>query len=239
LNSTQFAEIFGGVLAVATLYVGWWFSHSDLKVAQRNTWRNRIRELEHDSYAKRDSKSLYRAVDSMALDGVTNYRRLQERNGARLNHIEEIRKSHPDIYQEALENAKNWVTQVGIFAEAAHREKLPLRAFMQTNHLALIRESALALPWLIVERRVTGAAVDQRLFNYAAAISDLAKCYNEMARQQRQPVYFSADEFHGPYGPICKRPSLLRRGFWNIARLFFPNLRLNSLRVAITQRTFR
>jgi hypothetical protein len=96
-----------------------------------------------------------------------------------------------------------WIRQVGFFAQAARRERLHLRSFLQTYHLSVIREGVTVAPMLL--RRLAAGEIsdeDRKAAYWGIALLDLAAWYNRMASVQREPVYIMSRPL--PIGPVLR-----------------------------------
>ena len=126
-----------------------------------------------------------------------------------------------------------WCSTVGQLARRARRDKrLPLRRFLQTFHLGIIREASLALPFVLCEVSRQSLGTDE-LEDAACglALMELAAFYNSLARQQRDPVLFAASSAHPAFGPLLQAPSRGAEWGFDILDRFYRGIRLREWRI--------
>ncbi len=134
------------------------------------------------------------------------------------------------------ELARSWVHSVGAMARAAAvDEQVPLRRFFRTHHLAVIREGMIVLPFLLLmaARDELGPEEIDRAA-WGLAFVELAAFYNSLARQQRQAVYFRAQDV--TMGPVLRAPRLWRRPLLNLLDRVLRDLRLRHWRRRVAGR---
>lgn len=198
----------------------------DARFGRRQDERDQLVPLLAETYAQRRPLALYEFVADL---------RLPEGSRARDRLVERVRRAEalpPDRYAEGCSAARRWLGTVGEFARrAATVEELPLRQFMQTYHLGVIREGELALPFVVSMHRrnmLTPAEVDQAA--WGVALKEAAVRYNSLVRHQREAVYFRARAGLGPVGPIVWPPAHWSGPLLTVWNSMQPQLRLRSLR---------
>jgi hypothetical protein len=139
-------------------------------------------------------RELYDFDRLLALDaGVASMRR-NIRLAARVAQVDVMSDAERGM---GYELAQRWVDLTGRFARASGPEhgwrSLPLRGFLQTYHLQVIREGALVEPFLVHRVVATGRpCLDDAV--WGLALMDLARRYNSVARQQREAVLFEVGD---------------------------------------------
>lgn len=173
------------------------------KWTARREDRNLRTSLVSEFYETRPTRPLYDLVPQMALERPLSNRiqRFQLR-AARLDAEDFVGG------KEAEAVARGWIASVGAFAQAVARDRLPLRMFLATYHLGVMREGAVAVP--IAARLLAAGELSaderERLY-WGMALLDLAGDYNSIARQQRGSVYYEERQHQPPIGPVRVPPS--------------------------------
>lgn len=229
LNSESAASIVCGVLSVslAITAVG---PLRATRAANRRHELERIEQLIQELYRYRPTQPLYQFVRDLALD---------HRVRRRLQRIEQrtqlVRQLDSERYQEGCRLARQWIMTVGRFARvAAVDEQVPLRRFLQTYHLGVIREGMLALPFVVALVDEGSLEPEQtRDAAWGLALVQLATAYNSRARQQREAVYFL--DGIGPVGPIVRPPRLWLRPFLTLLDRLSPDLRIAHWRFTVAR----
>jgi hypothetical protein len=149
----------------------------------------------------------------------------------------------PEIARrEAIHRSELWLSAAGrVSIDGANGNSIRLRQFFQTFHLSVIREGSIA-EVVLVSQLADGLLRDdsdrERLREYfrAIALTDLAKKYNCIAKQQRKDVAFTQVSLSGERLLVSAAPrtwSLLL----NIQDRFMPAFRLTEREItAATQR---
>jgi hypothetical protein len=233
INSASIAGIVGAVLGFGLAWINVPSSRWERRFnANKRNFRF-LEKLESEHYGRRSSGPLYAYVSLLSLqDNTLNTQSIQ-----RL--IARIEKVANHMTKSELEpgcaTALNWATEVGTFARSANQKRgFPLRSFLQTNHLAVIRDAALAEPfllWQLSTQRPQMDGEDRELVCWALALASLARSYNSTARQQREAVSFERKppDFID-HGEIVRSPSVYSRPFLNIRDVMSPRFRLRRRR---------
>jgi hypothetical protein len=138
-----------------------------------------------------------------------------------LLHLEDRVKS------ESYALARSWIRSVGAFAQEVSELNVPLRSFLQTNHLAVVRDGVIAMT--IVLAMTLEDLLDDEEFEAAMwgiALVELAARYNALAPQQRQTIYAEIKPRGTVFGPLVRAPS-----FWKIPVLSLTNALRSELRL--------
>ncbi len=177
--------ILAGVINVRAVRWQWRFNG-------RADDRERIDELVDRFYSeeiRRPWNDLYKFVGDLALSqqgGVNKMHKLV----ARVRAVDRMDSDRRDV---ACMAAGVWARSVGALAKnVALQDKLPLRTFLATYHIMVIRHGALAEPFLLWAWQHRNHPADHTFEQvcWALALRDLAVAYNSVARQQREPVAF-------------------------------------------------
>ena len=233
LNDDKLATIVGLLLSLIIIALSLDAPKWDARVVRRQTEHDAIRRLYRELYARRPTgPDVYRFVRLVGLS--ESIRRRQ----ARLNARTAIAQELPEMdFRAGCSIALAWIDTVGEMALIAHRERRPLRRFMQTFHLGVIREALLALPFVaclyargeLTRKQITRAAA-------GIALMDLAAFYNSVARQQREAIFFKGDNELEPLGPIVNPPSRITLPSYAVLDRTMRSLRLPSWRVRAARR---
>jgi hypothetical protein len=102
--------------------------------------------------------------------------------------------------------AVQWLSSVGAFAREAHSSRVALRAYLQTNHLAIIREGVIIEPALVRQLATNSLGESQRRdATWGIALFLLCVKYHRYSPVQRDAVYIERANSSGGknlYGPI-------------------------------------
>jgi hypothetical protein len=235
VNSVQAASVTSSVLgligAVLTLSGLRWDRNISSRQYEHTILSDRMSEFYH--HRPRPTEwNFYALVPGLKLDGTLKKRHL--RLLARSRRAGELDDSR---YGRGCEFATGWVKSVGAMAhELCRTDHVPLRRFLQTYHLTVIREGSIAFPFIVCMAR--DGKLDSTLMDHAAcglALMELAASYNSIARQQRTPVYFDVKGMP-PVGPVVRAPHRRNRLFRNVQDLVFRKLRLREWRVRAVRR---
>jgi hypothetical protein len=235
VNNVQAASITSAVLgmvgAVLNLSGLRWDKNISSRQHEHAILTERLAEF-YDRRPRPHDWDFYSLVPDLKLDRDLKHRyeRLLARS-RRANNLDGSR------YDRGCEFAARWVASVGAMAhELSRTDRVPLRAFLQTYHLTLIREGSIALPFIVC------MASDGRLgpteTDHAAcgvALMELAAWYNSVARQQRSPVYFDVKGLP-PVGPVVREPSRRKQLVCDAQDLLCRKLRLRERRVRSARR---
>ena len=133
---------------------------------------------------------------------------------------------------------RTWIDSVGAMAwGACFHEAVPLRRFLQTNHLAVIRQGSLALPFIVcMLRRAELTAEETDRAAAGLALMELAAHYNSVSRVQRDAVYFSVGGNALALGPVVRAPRRGTRWLLNIVDSCSPQMPLRGRRVKKTRK---
>ena len=182
------------------------------KWATRRAQRDRRRALVSEYYSRRPTRPIYDLVPHMALARPIADRRMRFQSRARMLDAVDLH-----LANEADRVAREWLSSVGEFSRRSAEEHLPLRIFLATYHLGVMREGAVAVP--IAARLLAsgqlGSHEREQLF-WGMALLDLAGDYNSVARQQRQAVFYEEVSHHPPIGPVRVPPSELALPLLNL-----------------------
>jgi hypothetical protein len=233
-NSASAAGIVCAVLGVLLLILTLPGARWDARAAPRQKEHVDLKELTNKFYkSEPKGNKTYRAPQydrfAPALVVAPGLGRGRERPLAR---CERARDLPEETYKLGCDLAIDWAGKVGQLARALKEKRLATRRFLQTYHLAFIRECSLALPFLVCKTK--DGELEDDLIDYAAyaiALADLAAFYNSLARQQRQAVRFLANEDQPDLGLILPAPGPLSRLFLTPLDLVYGDLRLRQLRV--------
>ncbi len=198
------AMVLGVVLALITRSSGW---HAQF---QRSAWSHGVvGDLVAAGYADRNGHGLlYDFVEDLRLGSDAEEGSARKDAQRTVDRVELVSAMSPSRRAEALGCANHWAVSVGGFARSAASEKVPLRAFLQTYHLGVIREAALAEPLLIWERSsspVPHTEASDEEWLWALSLRDLAVEYNWTAPWQRRAVSFTGD----PTREVLRAPGWL------------------------------
>jgi len=143
---------------------------------------------------------------------------------------------------EALARADQWAWSAGKFAESASGLRpMPLRGFLGTYHLGLVREGFLAEPFLVWSIATGKAGLDRpgdEVRIWALALRDRAARYNAVTRHQRKPVYFAGDDASA-VGIVLPAPPRWRRPDLSFVDCCSPSFRLFAWRFWIARHRLR
>jgi hypothetical protein len=183
--------------------------------------------LVNQTYKQRPTGPFYDVVPRLALGRSVPHRKQRVAERAQLvSTLDDAERN------AVLAAARLWTTTVGDFArQAGELSKLPLRPFLATYHLGVIREASVALPVLLwLWSRSELSAAEKERIEWGVALLNLAVWYNRVARQQREPVFFLARGHTPPVGPVLRPPSPRTTWLRNIADTCSPNMRLRGWR---------
>lgn len=227
LDSPAAASVVAGVLSVVLSLLGLDGPRWDARFAPRLDERERLQLLLRTHYLGRPGKDLYGFVPDLALRRpmAGRARRLAER----LRLAEAL---PPGRYEQGCSLARQWLATVGEFARAAAvEEELPLRQFLQTYHLGVLREGLVALPFVMsLHHRDALSDAERDQAAWGLALIEAAARYNSLAPHQRQAVYFLDSAGLGPAGPIVRPPPRWLGPALTARNRLQPGLRLRQLR---------
>lgn len=151
-------------------------------------------------------------------------------------------RSLPDVAQsDGLARCERWLEAAGRVGFASSRRGgAHLRQFLQTFHLSVIREGSIA-EVLLVSGLANGTLIGERdepgleLYFRAIALSDLAKRYNSIAKQQRNDVTFTQVSISGERLVAWPAPSTSPI-FLNIQDRLSPSMKLTEKRIAAVKK---
>lgn len=199
---------------------------------RKRTQRDRRRALVVAYYARRPTRPIYDLVPHMALARPISDRRKRFASRARTLDAADERMA-----DQADRIARQWLGSVGEFARRSSEERLPLRVFLATYHLGVMREGAVAVP--IAARLLAAGQLShhesEQLF-WGMALLDLAGDYNSIARQQRQAVYYEEVGHHPPIGPVRVPPSRLELPLLNLRDVISTRFVLRRWRYWVSKR---
>jgi|GEM_PF-3552310 len=196
-------------------------------LAERRRQRDVRSRLVSTHYKARPGKPLYSLVPDMRLEVRVKGRRTRfAMRGERLRDFTEPER----LAAESI--ARQWIGSVGAFALAAGSlERLPLRHFLATFHLGVLREGVVAVP--VAARLLSAGSLsvaERENLYWGMALLDLAARYNSVARQQRSAVYFEAIGHQPPVGPVRNPPLMALRPFLSLVDIASPHFRLRRWR---------
>jgi hypothetical protein len=234
-NSAQAAGITSAVLgvlgAVLTLSGLRWDKNISSRQHEHAILSDRIVEFYDLRPHPRDT-NFYSLVPDLKLD-----RDLNKRHEGLLARSRRASGLDGSRYDQGCEFAVGWVKSVGAMAhELSRTDGVPLRRFLQTYHLTVIREGSIAFPFIVCMAR--DGNLDSTLMDHAAcglALMELAASYNSIARQQRSPVYFDVKGLP-PVGPVVRAPRRRNHLVRNAQDLLCRKLRLRERRVRTVRR---
>lgn len=184
------AAVATGLLAIANAW---------LSMAQPRWKRSSTRAI-HDHKRLKANEAVYEGHPTSEIYTLANKLRLAGTSIPRDLGIAEratMVAAWPQQDREvALVVARQWLDSVGEFAWlTGKRRQVGLRDFLATNHLQVMRQGAVVLP-LVAALLATGTTspADARRARWATGLVQLAFRYNDVARQQREPVYISVGE---------------------------------------------
>jgi hypothetical protein len=233
LDSEAAATVVSAVLACTLAVLSLDAPRWDARFGPRLDERDRLQALLKAHYAARPRLPLYAFVADLALQRKLRGRlqRLTER-AAKAESLPEER------YGEGCLLARQWIETVGEFARcAAVEEALPLRRFMQTYHLGVIREGWLALPFVVclaANGQLDDAATERAI--WGLALLDSAARYNGLAPHQRQAVYFLDVAGLGPVGPVVRTPARWKEPLLTLHNRLVPAMRLRRFHFYLASR---
>jgi hypothetical protein len=209
LHSIDAAAIGTGVLGVIVAALGLEPLRWPAGLERREHFYRTMAALvdRHYSASRQGWLALYRFTDALTLPtsaGGRGSRRL----AARVVLVDQL---SPALRAEGCELARLWARAMGEFARSATltERRLPLRPFLQTYHLSVIREGALAEPFLVWSLLTGDPGLDMELDGdvpAALALRDAATAYNSVAAQQREPVTFKPSGSGQSVGVIQHAP---------------------------------
>jgi hypothetical protein len=226
MDSLNAASVVGLALALVAIILAGVAEHMNAIQVARVMERSALEKLIDEFYSLRPTgDQLYGFVPDLALRRRIRWRsrRLTERSvlAARLD---------PHRLALGCELARRWVDSVGAMAHAASiDEEVPLRRFLRTYHLAVIRDGLLVLPFLFLmagRDELDAEQIDRAA--WGLALVELAAFYNSLARQQRQAVYFHVQAV--TMGPVLRAPRLWKRPVLSILDRLFAGLPLRHWR---------
>jgi hypothetical protein len=163
-------------------------------------------ELYSRLYKERPHQALYRLVPYLALRVPVAKRKDRYRLRA-----EKVARLPEQLRLEAESAARQWIATVGALAEEAARYRVNLRPFLATYHLSVIRDGVIAVPIglnILAKRGLSRD--DMHRLAWGLALVQPAVQYNSLARQQRQPIYFTGAGHQPAIGPILREPNRWR-----------------------------
>ena len=205
LIPSAIANIISSLLAISTGMLGFIIFRSDYLGSRRQYQKEQRVRLDIDLYKKRPTKDFYNLVPFTALTSSVDR---SQRDFLRAIIVLELKTSRRETYDEGIRLTKQWLDTVGELAVLFNKMRLPLRPFLQTYHLGIIREGSLAHPFLInliAEENMNALQLKQA--RAGAALVKLARTYNSLARQQRDDVFFPSSEYGSKFGPIQYSPN--------------------------------
>jgi hypothetical protein len=123
-------------------------------------------------------------------------------------------RSLPKDFQElAVERSDAWLAAARLVGESgARRRGANLRPFLQTFHLSVIREGSIAEVVLISQLldQIQDSEAEGELLKgnaRAIALTELARKYNNVAKQQRSDVTFTQTTATGERLIVCPAPT--------------------------------
>jgi len=203
------------------------------RAAERERERTSVGRLYSELYKNRPTADLYPFASPLALR-----RRIRSRRSRFAERALLARELPPSDYASGERLSREWLGTVGKFAKQAAFERVPLRRFMQTYHLGVIREGLLVSPLLISEfARGHLDEEDESLAFWGMALVELAARYNSLAPQQRQAVF--AENAGITYGPLLLHPSRLAVPYWTAKDRISPRLVLRRRNLRSARRLYR
>lgn len=202
------------------------------RAAELERERASVQRLYSERYKARPTSDVYPFASPFALR-----RRVRTRRSRFAQRAQLARGLPTSEYDRGERLAREWLATVGQFAKSAAIERVPLRRFMQTYHLGVIREGLLVSPILINEfasERLDEQ--DQLLAFWGMALVELAARYNSLAPQQRQAVF--ADSEGITYGPLLRYPSRWAVPYWAVRNRFSPRLVLRRRHLRSARRLY-
>ena len=178
-------------------------SRWQIRINQRAREYDDLATMRDSSYNQRPTDPLYAIAPYLALGRSVWMRR--NRLAARARQAADLPSETGEL---GIRLAREWLCSVGYFSRSAGLERqIALRRFLQTNHLNIIREGSICLPFIIVA--MTNGQLnreEEELAEWGVALLDLAAFYNSLARQQRQAIYMDVPGIDIPVGPIVNGP---------------------------------
>lgn len=222
-----------GIVAVLAALLGLDAPKWDARVARRQAEHDALARLTKQFYPHRPTgPRLYGFAPVLALR--TNPGNRQVRLNARARIAWDLSAGQRCA---GTTLARDWLATVGALALALRREHWPLRRFLQTYHLSVIREALVAMPFVAVLWAEGGLSrLEKNQAVAGVALMELAAFYNSLARQQREPVYFKGSADTPPLGPIVRAPGPGRRVVCTVLDRVLRSLRLTSRRMAGARR---
>ena len=234
------ADAAGAVSALAALGLAWVSVPSTVwkRRYERNKSNfNTLERLEGETYKNRATDSMYTLASALKLPVDSPIGR-GDRLLVRTLAIDLLSDEQQRVGEEVSDR---WIESVGRFARSASRQRhLPLRSFLQTNHLGVIRDAALVEPFVI--RRLASSDIHIRsekgeLAIWGLALADLARFYNSLARQQREAISFERKppEFQ-ENGIVLYPPGRMVRPPLSVLDMILRSLRLRLWRYLSAKR---
>lgn len=233
LHDAGLASFVAGVLSIVIVLIGQLdeFRWGRKWQAGRDDRNLRV-SLIRDYYQRRPTRELYALVPHMALEAPEKSRLARfERRSARVV---------ADGFSErvvAEDAGRRWLATVGTFAQAVARDRIPLRTFLATYHLGVMREGAVAVP--IAARLLSQghlSADEREQLYWGMALLDLAGDYNSVARQQRAAVFYEERQHQPPIGPVRVPPRRILRPVHDLIDVASPNFQLRRWRYLRSRR---
>ena len=234
-NNMQAATITSAALGVVSVVLTLSGLRWDKNISSRQHEHTILSERYADFYDHRPRPrdwNFYSLVPDLKLD--RDLKRRHERlltRSRRANDLDGYR------YDRGCEFADKWVSSVGAMAhELSRTDRVPLRRFLQTYHLTLIREGSIALPFIVTmasNDKLGPTEMDRAACG--VALMELAASYNSIARQQRSPVYFDVKGLP-PIGPVVRAPHRRNHLARNAQDLLCRKLRLHEWRIRAARR---
>ena len=214
LTDPNAVAIASGLIGLGLIFIGNDKVRWDIRIPIRWSEYQQLKELEGQHYKHRPGKDSYALVSRLALPYLYRFRRRRLLERALLA---QEAGDHAD--NEGCYFARAWLQSVGQFSvQAAVHHELPLRPFLQTHHLGVIREGLTVLPFvmnLYAHGELTSE--EKRQAEWGLAFVELAAYYNALAPWQRDPVFIRVEGV-GHFGPI-----LLPPGTWRVPILNWLN----------------
>lgn len=251
LDDAATAGVVGAVITAVGFALGLSPLHWEAGFGRRLQLHQTLEELRRKRYDGQANRDLGERFEShgKALRGIYDFDRLlalrssaprnrTARLAERVELVDQLSASEIDF---GYELAARWVALTGRFARAATVEQglrpVPLRPFLQTYHLQLIREGALVEPFLV--HRMTRGGVLEDDAVWGLALMDLARSYNSIARQQRDPVVFEVAHTQDVPAVVCAAPHRAFRRALTVIDFCSPGFRLYRWRYVWARRRVR
>lgn len=187
LEDTTLPAIVAGVLAIVAALMALPRARWEARFERDANEYELVEELVEDHYnsSRREWRCLYKLRDDLCI-GQPELKGRARRLSTRAERVDAL---DPQRRTLGLKAAQLWASSVGQLAETASTQGLRLRRFLQTYHLTLIREGALAEAFLVWSDPRDDPSLDDHAA-WAFALRDLALAYNALAPHQREPVTF-------------------------------------------------